>query len=302
MSRAAKIRGQVLRGIALNRIPGLHFPGNFLDLSFDRVDRRGSRLSLDPGPWCVDESGETDIGAIAILADIAIGTCVRAHLSPEHRVATVSFTLQFTGVPLRGRLRASAEFQGFFGKGAGQLGLGRVSVEGAGGQVCFGTGAFMALHPPKGMKLHPVPLRNRRSPAVQRLREIDLSAEEKKILRTADDTLAGGGNFIEHFWGGAGVLKNGLHAGNRVGHAQGGILISMAAKSAGAKLAGEWALGSVTALYVSPGEGRTLRARSEVVHQGRQTAAVRTKILGKGGREVLEVLTAHVSRAARRIP
>ena len=43
-----------LRSIAT---PGLHFPGNFLDVSFDRVGRTGVRLSLDPGPWCADAGG-----------------------------------------------------------------------------------------------------------------------------------------------------------------------------------------------------------------------------------------------------
>lgn len=295
MSRAATIRRRVLRGIALNRTPGLHFPGMFLDLSFDRVSRSGVRLSLEPGPWCVDSGGEVDLGALAILADIAIGTCIRAHLSPERRVATVSFALQFTGAPRRGRLRAEAEFRGFFRQGAGQLGLGRVSVEGAEGVVCFGTGSFMALRPPAGMTLHPVPFRSGTSAEPRKISGKDLSKEERRILEQADAALAARGNFIENFWGGNGRLSNGLHAGNRVGHAQGGILISMAAKSAAAKLSGPWRLGSVTALYISPGEGRTLRAASTVVHQGRLTAAVNTYITGKGGRRVLEVITSHVS-------
>ena len=266
----------------------------FLGLSFDRVRRSGVRLSMDPGPWCVDSGGEIDLGALAILADIAIGTCVRAHLSPERRVATVSLTLQFTGAPRRGRLRAAAEFQGFLRQGAGQLGLGRVSVEGADGRVCFGTGSFMALQPPKGMTLHPVPLRNRRSAEPLRLAEEDLNPEETRILEAARAALKRK-NFIESFWGGSGRLRNGLHAGNRVGHAQGGILISMAAKSAAAKLSGDWRLGAVTALYLSPGEGRILRAASTVIHQGRLTAAVNTCVRGKSGRRVLEVLTSHAS-------
>lgn len=93
------------------------------------------------------------------------------------------------------------------------------------------------------------------------------------------------------------MLQNGLHAGNRVGHAQGGILIAMAAKSAAAKLAGDWRLGAVTALYISPGEGRTLRAKSKVIHQGRLTAVVNTYVTGKNGRRVLEVVTTHCAGA-----
>ena len=290
----ASIRRRVLRGLALNRVPGLHFPGNFLDVSFDRVSRRGARLSLDPGPWCADAAGEVDLSALAMLADLALGASVRAQLSREARIATVSFSLQFTGAPARGRLHARAEFQGFFERSAGRLGLSRVSVQGSAGQVCYGTGSFMALQPPGGMTMHPVPLRRRNSPLPSLPDEKHLSNEEEKILARADEALAARGNFIDRFWGGAGgTLKNGLHAGNRVGHAQGGILIAMAAKSAAAKLGGDWRLGAVTALYISPGEGRTLRARSTVIHQGRLTAVVNTFITGKHGRRVLEVLTTH---------
>jgi acyl-coenzyme A thioesterase PaaI-like protein len=286
-----KIRARVLRGIALNRTPGLHFPGNFLDISFDRVGRAGTRLSLDPGPWCRGRDGQADLASLTILADLACGASVRAQLSRKARVATVSLSLQFTGAPRSGRLAAAGEFQGFFRDGAGRLGLSRVSVTGGAGQVCYGTGSFMALSPPKDVTLHPVPLRKRRSPAPFALNEKDLLPEERKILERADAALAARGNFIEKFWGGDGVLRNGLHAGNRVGHAQGGILIALAARSAAAKLGGAWRLASVSALYISPGEGRMLRASSALLHQGRLTAVVRTQIRGKNRRPVLEVIS-----------
>jgi len=32
------IRDRVLRGIALNRVPGFHFAGTFLEISYDKVD------------------------------------------------------------------------------------------------------------------------------------------------------------------------------------------------------------------------------------------------------------------------
>ena len=95
MNTRDRIRRRVLRGIALNRQPGFHFPGNFLDVSFDRVGRQGVKLSIDPGPWSADASGQTDLGALAILADLALGASIRAQLSRETRVATVSLSLQF---------------------------------------------------------------------------------------------------------------------------------------------------------------------------------------------------------------
>ena len=295
--RRDEIRRRVLRGIALNRQPGLHFPGNFLDISFDRVTRGGSRLSLEPGPWCVGADGHVALGALAILADLGLAACIRAQQARESRLATVSMHLQFTGAPASGRLEAAGEFQGFFRDAAGRLGMSRVSVTGGAGQVCYGTGTFMALQPPKSVTLHPVPLRNRKSPEPRPLNEEDLDAEERKILERADAALAARGAFIRNFWGGEATLENGLHIGNRVGHAQGGILVGLAAASAAAALPGGWKLSGMTALYISPGEGRTLRASSTLVHHGRRTAVVRTRISGRNRRRVLEVITTHKATA-----
>ena len=300
MNLRERIRGRVLRGIALNRQPGFHFPGNFLDVAFDRIGRDGSRLSLDPGPWCADADGQADLGSLAMLADLALASCIRARLSRETRLATVSMNLQFTGAPREGRLSAAGEFQGFFSGGTGRLGMSRVSVAGKAGQVCYGTGSFMALAPPKNVMLHPVPLRNRKSPQPPRLEEKELSMAEKKILARADAALAAGGAFIRNFWTGSGkhVLKNGLHAGNRVGHAQGGIMVALAAASAGAALPANWRLSGISAWFISPGEGATLRATSKVIHHGRLTALVRTRITGKNRRRVLEVVTTHGASGA----
>lgn len=295
------IRSRVLRGIALNRRPGLHFPGNFLDVSFDRVARDASRLSIGPGPWCADADGQTDFGVLAILADLALAAGIRANLGRETRLATVSMQLQFTGARRAGRLRASGQFEGFFRHGAGKLGMSRVTVAGEAGQICYGTGSFMALPAPERVTLHPVPLRTRKSPEPRALQDKDLSEPETKILRHADAALAARGAFISNFWGihpersatGAQCrLKNGLHIGNRVGHAQGGILLGMAAATAAAALPPHWALSGVSAWYTSPGEGPVLRASSRVVHHGRLTAVVRTRI-SAAGRRVLEVVTTH---------
>jgi acyl-coenzyme A thioesterase PaaI-like protein len=275
LTRAQRIRGRVLRGIALNRQPGLHFPGNFLDISFDRIARDVSQLSLDPGPWCAGADGHVDLGSLALLADLALAACMRAHLGRATRLATVSMNLHFTGAPRSGRLRATGRFQGFFRHGAGRLGMSRVAVQGKAGLICYGSGTFMALAPPHSVTLHPVPLRTRASPEPPRLTQEDLGAKELEILRRADAALLRGGAFIERFWGsrprrtksGAeGALANGLHIGNRVGHAQGGILLALAASTAGAALPAHWRTSGISAWFTSPGEGPALRASSTLVH------------------------------------
>jgi len=292
----------VLRGIALNRQPGFHFPGNFLDVSFDRVGRDASHLSVDAGPWCAEADGQVDLGSLLMLADLALAACIRAQLRRETRLATVSMNLHFTGAPRGGRLKATGLFQGFFRHGAGRLGMSRVSVAGGAGLVCYGSGTFMVLDPPQSVTMHPVPLRTRRSPDPSRLTEEDLEKKESDILQRADAALAGGGSFIQRFWGfhphrtGAGAeatLHNGPHIGNRVGHAQGGILCALAAATAGAALPAHWRLSGISAWFTSPGEGPLLRARSKLIHHGRLTAVARTRIGGRNRRRVLEVVTTH---------
>lgn len=117
---------------------------------------------------------------------------------------------------------------------------------------------------------------------------------------------AHGGSFIRRFWGyephhvegGASCsVKNGPHIANRVGHVQGGISLGLAAATACAALTPHWALTSISACYISPGEGRSLKARSRILHHGRLTSVVRTQITGKHNRRVLEVVTTHASRA-----
>ena len=69
--------------------------------------------------------------------------------------------------------------------------------------------------------------------------------------------------------------------------------MGLAAAAASAALPPTWALVGISAWYISPGEGRVIKARSRVLHHGRLTAVVRTEITGKNNRRVLEVVTTH---------
>ena len=93
-------------------------------------------------------------------------------------------------------------------------------------------------------------------------------------------------------------MPNGPHAGNRVGHAQGGLLMGFGAVTASAALGEPWRLSALNAWFVSPGEGSGLRASSTAWHQGRDTAVVRTEIFGEDERRVLEMVSAHARAAA----
>jgi acyl-coenzyme A thioesterase PaaI-like protein len=309
------IRRQVLRGLVLNRAGGYHFAGNFLDFSFDFVSRDEVRASLDPGPHCTEADGQINLGAVAVLADLVLASSVRASLEGSQRLATVTMTLQFTGLPLTGRLEAASTFGGFFKDGAGRQGMSRFVMRAGGVEVCHGSGAFMALDPPKGVTLRPMPHRRRGDPDPPLPAERALARDERKVLRNCDAALVqaavDGGAFIRHFWGYAPhrtaegarcVVRNTPQIGNRVGHVQGGIVMGLAAATASAALPPTWMLAGISAWYISPGEGRAIKARSRVLHHGRLTAVVRTEVTGKNNRRVLEVVTTHAHLADRKDP
>lgn len=310
----AAIREQVLRAIALNREPGYHFAGNFLDLSYDHVGTDHTALSLDVAPHCVADDGQLSLAGHAILADLAMAGAVRAGLEPRTRLATVTMNLQFTGVPGVGRLHAQGGMHGFVEGAAGRQGVSTVAVRNDAGLVCTGSGTFMILKPPKGVELHPVPHRRRGENPTPEIPGGRLRPDEKKVLAAADlalaDVSAHGGSFAQRFWGvqaqhvpgGAhSTVKNGPHIGNRVGHVQGGILLALAAENAVAALTAHWQLTAISAWYISPGEGRALKIRSKVVHHGRLVAVVRTEVTGAGTdrkrRKVFELMTTHAYRA-----
>jgi acyl-coenzyme A thioesterase PaaI-like protein len=298
------IRERILRGLAANRIPGFHFAGSFLGVSFEDISADASRIRLAGGPHCVEADGQVSLGAVAMIADVALAVTIRAALASDRvRLATVSMHLQFTGARIDGPVEGRGAFEGFLSGTAARQGLARVSVDGNGTLVCYGTGAFMALDPPPGVTMHPVVLERHRDE--EPLAERDLAAPEAAILAHADASLDRAGaklSFIEAFWGyephrtqaGAScTMKNGAHVGNRVGHAQGGLLVGLAARTAMAALPSSWALASATACFVSPGEGDSLHASARILHHGRDTAVVRTEVTGAGGRKVLQVMTTH---------
>lgn len=293
-----RIRRRVLRAISLNRTPGYHFPGNFIDLSFDRVESADTRVSY--------ETEEHDIGSLAVAADFALGTAIRADLDPATRLATVSMTLELARELRAGIVTAASRCHGFIDN---RIGRSRVSVEDGGGEIGYGSGAFMVLEPPPGVTLHPVPHRRRGDAEPPMLAEADLTPEELGILRHADEALERatrtGQPFLGHFWGflpqaqpgGAScVMPNGPHVGNRVGYVQGGVLLGLAAATASAALPETWMLSAVAATFISPGQGRALQAQASVVHQGRRLAVIRTEVTGSRGARVLEVLSTHLVR------
>ena len=303
-----QIRERTLRALALNRTPGYHYTGNFLAFSFEEVTEPLVRMSMQTGPHVNEVDGQCNYAVLAMFADMAMAANVRAGHTPATRLATVQMNLQFTGVPATGVLQLESRLQGYIAGVSGKQGTTDVFVSSQGKLVCHGTGAFIVLDPPPGVALYNMELRKDSDMPVTPLAEKDLTRDERKVLAIADAAIARmpeGESFIQNLLGvktralengAVGALKNGPHIGNRVGHLQGGITMGLGIETAQAALPAHWMVSSVTAWYISPGEGRTIKAKSKVVHRGRLTAVVRTEILGKNNRRVMEMVTAHASK------
>lgn len=297
------IRRRALTALNLNRTPGLHFMGNFLGLQFAEISPARTRVGLDAGPHCEDRAGQCSLSVVSLLADVALASVVRANLNPAQRLATVSCQLQFTGAPCTGALTGVGVFEGFMEGVHGPQGLARATVQAGGHTILFASGAFMVLAPPPGITMHPIV--NADHARSEPLPETALTPDERRVLGRIDAAIAGtqrAKSFIECLLehdlqptraGATCRFANGPHLGNRVGHVQGGLQIGLAMAAANAALPASWRPAGVSACFVSPGEGRVLRATASLVHRGRQTAVVRTTLSGKQRRRVLEVMSTH---------
>ena len=305
---AADIRAHVLRGIAGNRTPGLHFPGFFLDIQWPEVADKATRVTSADGPHCRDANSEMDIAALAIVADTALATSTRVLVSPGARLATLHMQIQFTGEPATGEITADAQLLGFSSGSALRQSMTLATLHANGKPVCHASGEFVTLNPPPGVTLAPLPWQRNPGQPPPPLDVTALDANERRILKACDAALAKASaqtSFIQHFWGGApkhtahGAAMRvaiGPHLGNRVGHVQGGISFGMAAACACAAVPATMMLSNVSAWYISPGHGKSLTVKSRVVHAGRSLAVVRTEVKNATGERVLETISHHVAR------
>lgn len=297
-----------MRAIALNRDGGYHFAGNFVDISYDRFDRAGTRLSFESGPQLLDPDGCINMAAVGLLADLTLAATVRTALDSEIRLATVNLQLSFTGAPLVGRLKTEGRLDGRLEGVASETWLARLGLNAGGRPAAFARGSFIVLPPPRGMTLAPLTPRGGKRVPTPALAS-PLTRVERGILNHADAALDAvateGGSFINRFWyglphatagGAACAVKNGPHIANRVGHVQGGLLAGLALMTASVALPRSWMVADASVSYISPGEGRVIRLKSKIIRHGRSVSVLRTQATGKGGGLVMDVVSTHAFR------
>ena len=103
-----------------------------------------------------------------------------------------------------GRVSAASRCHGYQGEGYGRIGRARVTL-GTDTEIGYGSGAFMILKPPPNVTMHPVTHRKRGDPEPSGISEAQLTSDEQRILRHADEALERAAKthqpFIRHFWG-----------------------------------------------------------------------------------------------------
>jgi acyl-coenzyme A thioesterase PaaI-like protein len=306
-STGAAIRRRVASALAANRLPGFHFPGYLLGLEWPRIGADNLRETMPDGPHCRSADGTIALSAFSVLLDTALATAPRLKIKRGVRQATVHLHAQFTGRPLQGALSANARLESFSAGGAVREAQSSAKIYAGGKPVCHAMGSFVVLPPPAGVKLAPLPWQSRSSAAQRPLDEADFDVREAATMAACDAALERAderASFIEHFWGtlprettdGARCrVRLGPQHGNRVGHVQGGLLLGLAAVTAQTAAPRHPRLSAISAWFISPGQGHSLKVRSERYHEGRSFAGIRTEVRNADGTRVLEVVSHHAA-------
>ncbi len=298
------IRQRALRALTGNRNPGYHFAGHFLGLQCRHFDKGAVVFDLEPGPHCVDADGTMNLGALLLLADMALAASTRLYVDSSARTATLCLRVEFTGVPARGLLRAEAKSTGFSTHTALAQAACAGTVCAAGTEAVRMSGIWVAPPAPEGRALNPLPWESADAATIQTLLPAQLDALEKMVMRRVGQAMreAPHGSFPRNLWepvvrhtprGAASRLTVGMHVGNRVGHVQGGLLLNAALATAIGAVPHHPLLTAASAWFISPGQGKALTSRSTVLQKGRNVAVVRTEVFATGGKRVLEAVSNH---------
>ncbi len=296
------------RALAINQKAGLTFPCIFIGLSGRDMGDNRVMLECEDDVVFRDGNGELSWSVIGILTDAALGTATRLKAGPRLRPATVQLQMQMTGASTRGHVVTEGQFVAFSVQDRVQQLFATATMRCGDTLIGHASAAFALLELPEGATQAWEPW------LPDALKSISLDAvtfdskerEALKICEGAETRASKKFPFIEHFWCGMPKAKEGKahldikitpHLGNRVGHVHGGLLFGTAARVANAALPANMRLSNISALFVTPGLGPRLNARSTVIQQSRSFAVVHTQIAHASGKLVIDATSQHVAVA-----
>lgn len=302
----------VLKALRLNRTPGWSYPAHYLGMGFESVTPEQAVMGMEPGAN-VDDKGRPLTVALAVFADIALAAAVRGRVGADLRLATISASLSFSGVPAPEQLSAVSRCGLLSQQDAMTVGGSTVSVTSGDAVVCTGNANFAVMENRAGTAAHPMPgVRDFSQIEPLALHELT-EAEHQVLARAHQASQTTTTHFLHQFWGlenwenrgqtpvsvnnrgltpvsAVAELPCGMHVGNRVGHTQGGILMGLAMSTSLAAPGPGWRVLDIAANFIRPGIGKYLRAQSRVLRVGRGLAQVACDIHTDEGRLVLSSL------------
>lgn len=300
------MRNRVLLAIAAHRTPGYHFPGHLLDARWPEVGPEHARLVLPLAPHLTDSDGRLDLVALAVFADMALGTAARVRDAHHERQATLELQLQLTGARATSDVSALVRPRDGCTQSDGYS-LTEATFEAAGKPIAYALGKFARLRAPEDVVLAPLPWQREPVASQVALDEQQLDPDEREALERCAAALPREGaseSLVCRLWGGERVadtseparrLTIGMHATNRVGHVQGGVLVALAVTSATDVAPTGMRLSSVSAWFLRPGI-TGLVARSTILHRGRRTTLVQTDVSGGDDAHVIHAVAQFVAR------
>ena len=198
------IRHQVQLALAANRTPGYHYPGYLLGCHWPRIGKADLDAVLPGGPQGRNVDGTANLAGFCILLDVALATAARLEVERGARQATVHLHAQFTGVPLRGDLRAHARLDGYTIGAAARQSMVHGTVYAGDAPVCHASGTFIQLPPPPGVTLAPLPWQRQSGESASPLDPKEFTTDERAIMKACNAALRRADQqhaFIEHLWG-----------------------------------------------------------------------------------------------------
>ncbi|MDP9461880.1 MAG: PaaI family thioesterase, partial [Actinomycetota bacterium] len=263
------IEASAIAAVARTRAQGLHYYGQILGITASPPADGPRRPYLAPDR-CVTP-GPVPPVALATIADLAMGSAIRAAVGAGRRLGTTSMTLHHLRPVVTAPVQPDASVVWL--DADRRNGLARADLTDAtGALVGAAQGWFMALPVPEGVTMRLLPWELDELPAVPDLAPDELRENERAAvdatLRAGARASARGTSVIAELtaltWDDTsdgtarGALRIGPELGNRVGHVQGGALygigLSAAARAVGPGFEpadGHWQ-------FLRPGDGDLL--------------------------------------------
>jgi acyl-coenzyme A thioesterase PaaI-like protein len=287
VTQQPEILDAALRAVARTRALGMHYYGHLLGITTRRPAHGRACPHLAPDP-AVTPGALPPVG-LAAVADLALGSALRARLGAGRRLGTVSLTLHHMGTDVRPPVTADADTVWFEpGEGVMRCDL----TDATGRMVGAGQAWFMALPVPEGGQLPLLPWEREGEPEIPPVTEADLDERERtavdETLRAAERARQNGTSVGEELtaptWddGARGVLRLGPSITNRVGHVQGGALYGIGLAAAARAVGEGMAVADGHLQFLRPADGGELVAEGTLLRRGRGAAFAESVLTVEG--------------------